>query len=239
MSFKKAFIQPLNQSLNHMRNSLQFSRYFVAIFKIFCRNFCDFSTSEVTRSVKSLGATHNLVVDPARPVPQFVAARVRIHSKLQPIRELFAVFPHKWSFSLSLHPVADIVPNGNPIRSSLLVQAGGGQHQPLASLVPHLSAKVVVALYIWSPGLTFGFGVKGGVENVQVEVGKGRFIRGLVRRVREEQSTSKGVLECNPGGLVDVVQHLVSHLLTQGDPNTDNQQPKHPVEEGGPESTPH
>ena len=30
----------------------------------------------------------------------------------------------------------------------------------------HLSAKVVVALYIWSPGLTFGFGVKGGVENV-------------------------------------------------------------------------
>ena len=37
----------------------------------------------------------------------------------------------------------------------------------------HLSAKVVVALYIWSPGLAFGFGVKGGVENVpdtQIEI---------------------------------------------------------------------
>ena len=39
MSFKKAFIQPLNQPLDHMRNSSQLSRYFVAIFKIFCRNF--------------------------------------------------------------------------------------------------------------------------------------------------------------------------------------------------------
>merc|ERR1712021_206103 len=125
------------------------------MFKIFLCIFQDISTSEVARSVKSLGTTHNLVVDSASPVPQFVATRVGIHSKLKPIRELFAVFSHKWSFSLSLHPVADIVPNGNSVGTSLLVQTGRGEHQPLATLVPHFCAKVVVFFYIWSPAVAF------------------------------------------------------------------------------------
>ena len=36
-------------------------------------------------------------------------------------------------------------------------------------------------------------------------------------------TTTITILEWNPGGLVDVVQHLVRHLLAQGQANTDNQ----------------
>ena len=78
---------------------------------------------------------------------------------LKSIGELFAVLPHKWSFSLGLDPardkswivrdvhvwkhltsqkilLADVVPDWNSICSSLLVQAWRCQHKAFATLVP-------------------------------------------------------------------------------------------------------
>jgi len=184
--------------------------------------------------MESLGAAHNLVVDSAGPVPQFVTARVGVHSKLETIWELFAVFPHKWSFSFSLHPVAYIVPNRNPISSAFFVQAWRGEHQALATLVPHSRTKLVVTFNVWSLCIAFCLGIKGGVENVQVEVGQGGFVGGLVARIWKEEATSERVLECKPRRLVDVVNYFVRHLLALGETKAENQQQKHPVDRRGP-----
>ena len=48
---------------------------------------------------------------------------------LQPIRELFAVFPHKWSFSFRLHPADDFIVRIKKIAENMLIMVKLGKWQ--------------------------------------------------------------------------------------------------------------
>merc|ERR1711936_204423 len=141
----------------------------------------------------------------------------------------FCCFVQQKAFFLSLHPVADIVSDGDPGSCSLLVEAGRDEDEALGPLVPHSSAEVVIPLVIWLPGLTLRRGVKGGVEDVQIEDWESSPICCGVLGIGEEQTTAESVAQGEPlGGHVDVAEGLVSDLLARGEAHTGHQHQQHP-----------